>query len=274
MRIQRAKKSLGQHFLKSHKALSDIIDAGDIEALDIVLEIGPGKGVLTEKLLFFAGKVIAVEKDRELVLYLKEKFQKEIASGKLDLIEGDIMEFDQTILSFYEFDYKVIANIPYNITGEILRKFLSGKHQPERMVLLIQKEVAERIVARPLVKHKKKEANESILSLSVKAYGKPIVISKVPARYFSPAPKVDSAIILIENISRKHFEHTSEEFYFLAVKAGFSHKRKLLIRNLGPLASKDELKKAFNSLDIPFTARAETVPIEKWLMLSEFLHKK
>src|SRR5688572_17334495 len=116
----RAKKSLGQHFLKSKKALTAMRDAGDIEADDIVVEIGPGRGVLTEVLLVFAAKVIAIEKDPDLVTYLKERFPAEIKNGKLDLIEGDVLDFDPEILAFYEMSYKVVANIPYYITGLII----------------------------------------------------------------------------------------------------------------------------------------------------------
>jgi phospholipid N-methyltransferase len=143
-----AKKSLGQNFLKSKEALHKIMDAGDVVANDIVLEIGPGKGALTDMLLTSAGKVIAVEKDQSLVSLLKEKYVSQIEAGKLDIKEGDILEFDPTVLKFYEFPYKLIANIPYYITGAVIQKFLTAEYQPERMVLLVQKEVAQRIVAK------------------------------------------------------------------------------------------------------------------------------
>ncbi|MEK7186755.1 MAG: rRNA adenine dimethyltransferase family protein, partial [Patescibacteria group bacterium] len=144
----KAKKSLGQHFLRSEKALMSIVDAADINADDVVLEIGPGEGVLTERLMFFAGKVIAIEKDDGLYEFLKTKYKKEIERGKLDLIHGDILDFDPSLLRFYkDFGYKIVANIPYNITGAILKKFLSADYQPETIVLLVQREVAKRIVA-------------------------------------------------------------------------------------------------------------------------------
>jgi 16S rRNA (adenine1518-N6/adenine1519-N6)-dimethyltransferase len=169
--------------------------AGEVNEKDIVIEIGPGKGALTEKLLERAGKVIAIEKDCELVKFLQEKFKKEIENGKLELIEGDILKL--RITNYELRKYKLIANIPYNITGAIIKKFLTEENQPEKMVLLVQKEVAERIVAR--------DGKESILSLSVKAYGEPKYIMKVSKRFFSPEPKVDSAIIAINNISRGRF---------------------------------------------------------------------
>ena len=111
----KAKKSLGQHFLKSEKALSQILDAGDVHADDIVLEIGPGQGALTERLLALAGKVIAIEKDAALIPFLQEKFAKEIAEGRLDIVEKDILKFDTEDLRFYKRPYKLIANIPYYI---------------------------------------------------------------------------------------------------------------------------------------------------------------
>ena len=156
----------------------------------MILEIGPGKGALTKKLLEKSGIVIAIEKDRELFGLLKDKFEKEIENKKLILVNEDILEFDTDKLQ----NYKIIANIPYNITGAILKKFLTAKNQPETMVLMVQNEVAKRIVAR--------DKKESILSISVKAYGEPKMIMKVPARYFSPSPKVDSAVILIKNFGK------------------------------------------------------------------------
>jgi 16S rRNA (adenine1518-N6/adenine1519-N6)-dimethyltransferase len=218
------KKSLGQNFLKSEPALRKIIEVGEIKNTDTILEIGPGKGKLTEKLLEKSGKVIAVEKDGELFHFLQEKFKLQIESGTLHLLHEDILELEIAKLKIES--YKIIANIPYNITGAILKKFLTEERQPERMVLMVQNEVAKRIVA--------SDKKESILSISVKAYGKPKFIMKVPARYFSPAPKVDSAVILISEISRKTFQESgiNEEKFWEIVKAGFSHKRKMLSGNL------------------------------------------
>ncbi len=203
--IYKAKKSLGQNFLKSELALRQIVDAGEIKKGDVILEIGPGKGALTEKLLNHAELVIAIEKDYELFEFLKEKFNEQIKSGALVLVHGDILEFD--IRKFVRQDltnYKIIANIPYNITGAILKKFLIEKNQPEMMVLMVQHEVAQRILAR--------DGKESLLSISVKAYGEPKMVAKVDKRYFSPAPKVNSAIISIKNISRKNFNSPLEEY--------------------------------------------------------------
>jgi 16S rRNA (adenine1518-N6/adenine1519-N6)-dimethyltransferase len=254
--MHKAKKSLGQNFLKSEIALRKIVEAGEIKPNDVILEIGPGKGALTEKLLEKAGVVIAVEKDYELINFLKTKFAKEIAEKKLILIDDDILNFkiEQNVLR----NYKIIANIPYNITGAILKKFLTEKNQPECMVLMVQHEVARRIVAN--------DKKESILSISVKAYGEPKMIMKVPKRYFSPAPKVDSAVIAIKNISRHFFEKNkiNEERFWEIVKTGFAHKRKKLSSNLKNVTF---VKKShFVNLG---NKRAEDLTLEGWIALSK-----
>jgi 16S rRNA (adenine1518-N6/adenine1519-N6)-dimethyltransferase len=250
--IHRAKKSLGQNFLKSEPALRKIIEAGEIKSDDVILEIGPGKGALTAKLLEKAGRVIAVEKDYELISLLKEKFAEQIQSGSLVLVHDDILQFE--VIKLKVESYKVIANIPYNITGAILKKFLTEKNQPEAMILLVQHEVAQRIVA--------KGGKESILSISVKAYGEPKMILKVPARYFSPAPKVDSAVIAIKNISRKIFADTGlgEDAFWKIVKAGFAHKRKKLAGNLRGISPENALAEFGNK-------RAEDLNLKDWIAL-------
>jgi 16S rRNA (adenine1518-N6/adenine1519-N6)-dimethyltransferase len=287
-RAIKSKKHLGQNFLKSALALRKITEAGEITSEDVVLEIGPGKGILTEKLLGKVhsvqkragqGIVIAVEKDRELFEMLSEKFVKEIQMRTLVLVCEDILKFDIQNFTGKKFSqvlgsplgdprgaqpnhsktshllrYKIVANIPYNITGAILKKFLTAKNQPERMILMLQHEVAKRILAT--------DGKESILSISVKAYGEPKMVMKVPARYFSPAPKVDSAIISIKNISRSIFEENNlnEDKFWQIVKAGFAHKRKKLSGNLKNICSKESLA--------PFgDKRAENLTLEDWINL-------
>ncbi len=266
--MHRAKKSLGQNFLKSEIALKKIAEVGEIKKDDVILEIGPGKGALTEKLLEQSNLVIAVEKDRELFEFLKTKFEKEILEKKLILINDDILKFDPLLISPLAggenipmtrkargVHYKIIANIPYNITGAILKKFLTIEAQPERMILMVQHEVAKRIVAR--------DNKESILSISVKAYGEPKIIAKVDKRYFSPSPKVDSAIIAIKNISRKTFKENNidEERFWGIVKAGFAHKRKKLSSNLKNrgISTSETLK----------NKRAEDLTLSGWIALSK-----
>lgn len=292
--IHKAKKNLGQNFLKSQPALNKMCEAGEVGVKDIILEIGPGKGALTEKLLEKAGVVIAVEKDHDLYNFLQEKFKNEIIKnppshiysaknyggsrkatdgrGKLILLEEDILDFNPTIYHLLPATYKLIANIPYNITGAIIKKFLSNDYQPEKMVLLVQKEVTERIVAR--------DGKESILSLSVKAYGTPKYIMKVSKKYFSPSPKVDSAIIAINNISKKNFKNISEENnFFKIIKTGFAHKRKVLRKNLENLwqhhqsleVGLPKIDGVFGKLGIDSKVRAEDVNFEKWLQISRNL---
>ena len=312
----RAKKALGQNFLKSEPALRKIIEAGEIRPVrgregsqrpsasngvkdqDVVLEIGPGKGALTSKLLACSCQLIAVEKDKNLYELLKTKFEKEITEKKLILINEDILEFDPLLISPLaggeKTKYKIIANIPYNITGAILKKFLTAELQPERMVLMVQYEVAQRIMGRrpASAQCSGKAKKESILSISVKAYGEPKMIMKVPARYFSPAPKVDSAVISIKNISRKNFtpslikegegggnseiltspqpspgeeREKLEEKFWEIVKAGFAHKRKKLSGNLKPLLKEGSLASFLGFGD----KRAEDLTLTDWILLAK-----
>lgn len=273
--VHKAKKSMGQNFLKSKEALFKMCEAGSVNNEDIIVEIGPGKGALTEKLLERAKKVFAIEMDRDLVTILEERFVEEIRNKKLEIIEGDCLEFNPDIY-LKNISYKIIANIPYNITGSIIRKFLSDvENKPTLMTLLVQKEVAERIVAR--------DNKESILSLSVKAYATPKYIMKVHKRFFSPSPKVDSAIISINNISNKLFEEKKEEeLFFRLIKAGFAHKRKVLCKNLedlqfmevGLTEIKEKIAEIFEKLDINPKARAEDIKFEKWIQILHLLSPK
>ncbi len=256
-----AKKSLGQNFLNSKTVARDITRAGELSSIDTVLEIGPGKGFLTSELLSSGAHVIAVEKDDRMISILQEKFALELKEKKFTLIHGDIMELS-THQNFFtknlgEQGYKLVANIPYYLTGQIIRSFLEAESKPERMILMVQKEVATRIVAR--------DKKESILSIAVKVYGSPKLIKKVPARYFTPAPKVDSAILSIENISSKNLlDKNFEKLFFEIVRAGFSHKRKVLLGNLKELLGEN----VFQILDeagIPNKARAEDLSLTQWL---------
>ncbi|KKU70633.1 MAG: Ribosomal RNA small subunit methyltransferase A [Parcubacteria group bacterium GW2011_GWA2_47_21] len=228
MRSFSAKKSLGQNFLTESGVAERIVEAGEVGSADIVVEIGPGKGILTEKLIALSREVIAVEKDERLVMYLSFKFREAIEDGKLKIIAGDVLEFNPEQELLQAVGYKLIANIPYYITGKILRRFFSEVANPSLAVLMLQKEVAERIVA--------KNGKESILSLSIKAYGKPVYIETVGRDSFSPTPKVDSAVLLIKEISKKNFENpASEEKFFTLIKTGFASKRKTILNNLKKL---------------------------------------
>lgn len=215
---------LGQNFLKNPEVVRDIITASQIINDDTVVEIGPGGGVLTQALLDAGAKVIAIEKDSKLVTLLNKQFATQILNGQLKIICGDILEFDVKSLKLKVKSFKIVANIPYYITGEILRKFLTAENLPERIVLMVQKEVAERIC----------DSKESLLSLSVKAYGSPSIVRYVSRTDFDPAPDVDSAVLLIENISKNFFieNKIDETKFFKLLHQGFAHKRKVLGNNI------------------------------------------
>lgn len=255
----RAKKSLGQNFLNSQAAARDIVAAGNLSQKDTVIEIGPGKGFLTKEILKTGAHVIAVEKDDRMIPLLSEMFTEGINQKQLTLIHGDIVE----LLSGGDFipsvEYKVIANIPYYITGYILRAFLEHPKKPSQMILMVQKEVANRIVAR--------DKKESILSISVKAYGVPKIIKKVPARYFTPAPKVDSAVLAIDNISGKNFpDKETQDFFFQILKAGFAHKRKKITGNLSGLLGPNA-KDFLTAIGISPDIRSEDLTLDDWFKI-------
>ncbi len=255
----RAKKHLGQHFLASRMYASRIVEAGQVQPGDVVLEIGPGKGMLTAELLACGATVIAVEKDVDMLPILQEKFKTDEKSGKLKIICGDIRDISLEALHITG-PYKLIANIPYYITGELLRLFLTHEHKPTSIVFLVQKEVAQRIVA--------KDGKESLLSLSVKAYGTPQIIATVKAGNFSPAPKVDSAILLISDISERCFQNKQEEErFFTLIHAGFAHKRKRLAKNLEMVAPPAAIAQALLQCAMTENVRAEDVTLKKWTCL-------
>ncbi len=260
----RAKKSLGQHFLKSHLVIKKIVTAANLLSSDTVLEIGPGEGILTKTLLQNVQKVVAIEKDDALFEQLKVTFAKEIEQQKLYLVHGDILDFNLTSAGLTFASYKIVANIPYYITGVFLRRFLSCKEYPQSMTLLVQKEVADRIVA--------KNRKESLLSISIKAYGIPQYITTVGAGNFSPPPKVDSAILSIQQISKNHFKNVPEDLFFEIVRAGFAHKRKQLGANLRTVLKKTtSSEKTLSICGIPQKARAEDIALSDWMCLARNL---
>lgn len=252
----RPKKSLGQNFLTARRVVDDIIETANIGSNDIILEVGPGKGILTAELLKCAREVIAVEKDDQLAAYLTLKFREEIRNGKLKILNADILEFDPFLENLRDGGYKIVANIPYYITGEFLKRFLSEVNQPSKMVLMLQKEVVKRIASN--------DGKESILSISIKTYGRPKYIETVKAKLFRPAPRVDSAIILIDDISKNFFKNLEEEKFFTVVKTGFSQKRKKVSNNLAPLFGKEKISEILKNLGLNSNIRAEDIPLGKW----------
>lgn len=272
-----AKKSLGQNFLHAPHIVGKMVHTARIDGDDmkggVVLEVGPGKGVLTVGLLEKArpsgARVVAIEKDDRMIPFLQEKFADDLKNGTLTLIHGDILEFnDAEIMKMTNSaPYIVVANIPYYITGELLRKFLESDYQPLRMVLMVQKEVAKRLV----------DTKESILSISVRAFGSPKYVETVQARHFRPVPNVDSAVILIDSIGKTAHadlvKKIDKKAFFKAVKAGFAHKRKVLISNLEILAPREKLQSIWDNLNLDPKIRAETLPIDTWIKIVEALSK-
>jgi 16S rRNA (adenine1518-N6/adenine1519-N6)-dimethyltransferase len=194
-----------------------------------------------------------------MIEFLTEKFSQYISRGKLILIHQDVLEADLQLYTKGQ-PYKLVANIPYYITNLIIRTFLSGEYQPTVMCLLVQKEVAERIVSR--------DGKESILSLSVKLFGIPRYIMKVGRHYFSPSPKVDSAIILVSNINRNNIKSKEyEQQFFEIIKIAFGQKRKQAIKNLTKIAERSVWEKYFNAQNIDLHARAEDISFTQWKMI-------
>ncbi len=256
------KKSLGQHFLKNPHVVTKIIASAHLKNGDIVLEIGPGTGALTEGLLNVGARVIAIEADARMVKTLTQRFASAIDAGTLTVHHADVR--DQALTAFVPADlpYSIISNIPYYLSGMLLRTALESAHQPQRIVFLVQKEVAERIA---------RSKKESLLSLAVKVYGTPRYVGTVPRGNFTPPPKVDSAILLIEDISRARFHILTEAWFFRIVHAGFSSRRKQLLVNLSVILPKEILLHACETLSILPTIRGEDLSIDQWCALSTIL---
>jgi 16S rRNA (adenine1518-N6/adenine1519-N6)-dimethyltransferase len=255
----RADKSLGQNFLQDPFALEAIASAAEIKATDTVLEIGPGLGSLTRYLAASAKHVVAVELDRDMLIPLKAVLAP---YPNVRVIHGDILKLSPQEL-VTEKDYIVAANIPYYITSAVIRHLLESEAKPRRIVLTVQREVAERICAKP--------GNLSLLALSVQVYGKPHIAARIPASAFFPAPKVDSAVLSVDIYPSPLVKAELLGAFFKLIKAGFSQKRKTLRNSLSSglhistTVSEEMLKK----VNIDPMRRAETLSIEEWQALCE-----
>jgi len=252
------KKSLGQNFLTSDKVIADIAKAARAGAGDTILEIGPGTGALTRALLDTGARVVAVEKDDRLISELSITFADDIANGRLELVHGDALEIDLSAHGLVPEAYILAANIPYYITGLIIRLYFSRAHLPKRAVLLVQKEVAKRIIA--------KNGKESILSIAIKTFGTPRIVRIVPRGMFTPSPKVDSAVLVVDNLTDPFTSDADETEYFEIVRKGFTHKRKLLASNLA--CGQDTL----TACTIDTKARAENLSVADWHSLCTSTH--
>lgn len=250
--------SKGQNFLIEEDFFDQAIAASEIKPTDTVLEIGPGLGFLTEKLANVSKKVIAVELDQKLAELLKAKFVAQNVSN-VEVISDDILKINDDF--FAGFDYKIVANLPYNITSIFLRKFLTAKNKPQSLVLMLQKEVVERIVATV--------PQMSILALSVQFYAHTEIVSIVPAEAFWPKPEVNSALIKIVLKKPEELLKVDQTLFFRLIKIGYSAKRKMLKNNIGNglHLSPSEVEKILVAAGYNSKARAQELSLEDWAIL-------
>jgi len=256
----RPSKGLGQNFLIDKKVLEKIIKAADLKSTDTILEVGPGLGVLTQRLAEKSDRVVAIEKDETMIEVLKETVKD---FNNVEVINDDILKFD--IKPHISKKYKVVANIPYYLTSPLIRNFLESENPPQQIVLMIQKEVAQRICSQP--------PQMSLLAVSVQFYAEAKIESYVSKNCFWPAPKIDSAIIKIT--PNKKFNEIESDSFFAVVKAGFSHPRKQLVNNLSSLKSlngvkltKEEISNWLAKNNIQANQRSETLNISDWINLT------
>jgi len=255
------KKNLGQNFLKNYKVVENIMANADISEKDMIIEVGPGMGILTEELAKSGASVLAIEKDFNLI----DKLRKDLGKYKnLKITHQDILLFDPESI---DGSYKVIANIPYNITSPIIRKFLESSHKPQEMILMVQKEVAERICA------KAGSSERGLLTLIVEFYADAEVLFSVPRTDFYPVPKVDSAVIKLTLNHKVHLRGGSykvePELFFKLVKAGFASKRQQIHNSLAATLRWDKEKVAglLEKSEIDPQLRAEDLTLDAWLNL-------
>jgi 16S rRNA (adenine1518-N6/adenine1519-N6)-dimethyltransferase len=254
------KRSLGQNFLVEPVYLDRIVAAAELTRADQVLEIGPGLGTLTERLAAQAGAVIAVELDDRLIELLRDRFADQ---PSVRIVHGDILELDPAKLlaessDSFKGSYKVVANLPYYITSAVLRHLLEAEPRPALAVVMVQKEVAERICAQP--------GEMSLLAVSVQFYAAPRIVQRVPAGAFYPQPKVDSAVLRLAVYDQPVVTDVDPERYFQVVRAGFGQKRKQLANSLsaGLGLPKVAVQAALAAAEIDPARRAETLALEEW----------
>jgi len=248
------RKGFGQNFLVDESALRQVVRAAEISPGDTVLEVGPGLGHLTRYLALCARRVVAVELDRDLLPILSEVLGQ---AANVDLVQGDILKLDLAAL-LPQPGYLVVANIPYNITGALIEILLEARLKPSRLVLTVQKEVAEAICAKP--------GDLSVRALSVQVYGEPRIAAHIPSGAFYPAPNVDSAVLRIDLLPQPRLPAADLNTFFRLVKAGFSQKRKTLRNALsGGLGWKQAATaELLQSAGVDPQRRAETLSFEEW----------
>lgn len=256
--LPKANKSLGQHWLADKSTLEDICDFANLSQKDTVLEVGPGLGTLTENLTARVSSVVAVEYDQKLAQDLAAKY----ANTNVRVVYSDILKYDLTQLPP---NYKLVANIPYYLTSNLLRRVLESSNPPSETVLLVQKEVAQRIAAKP--------GDMSLLSVSVQFYCDVELGQIVPAHLFTPPPKVDSQVIKLTYRTKPLFNAVDTKEFFDIVRAGFSERRKKLGNSLGRGLSigKDELQGPLEKAGVSPDARAQELSLQDWYKLYEVL---
>jgi 16S rRNA (adenine1518-N6/adenine1519-N6)-dimethyltransferase len=257
---------LGQNFLRDEKVLEKIIAAADLKADDVVIEVGPGEGILTEKLAGKCKRVTAIEIDNNLVGLLRNKLSNK---KNVEIINENVLKINiPELLGSEASKYKVIANLPYYITSPIIRLFLEAEFPPEEMLLMVQKEVAERIVAKP--------GKMSVLAVSVQYSAHPKMLFEVSRQAFEPIPEVDSAVIkLTYNLQPTTNNQEEAKNFFRVVRAGFSAKRKMLVNNLSNSfhLDKKEIEKKLKKAGINPTARAQELSVQDWKKMAEIFSK-
>ncbi len=258
-----ANKLLGQNFLRCSWVVDTLVHTADLAPSDTVLEVGPGTGVLTKALAKKAGKIIAVEKDHNLIAHNLYRIAQ--TNPNVEIIEGDILKLLQKIILKYKLNdtgYKVVANIPYYLTSRLFRLLLENPHRPELIIMTIQKEVALRITAKP--------GQMNILAASIQVFGNPEIIKKVPRGCFSPVPKVDSAVIKISAISDQKLKEAGilAETFFNLLKTAFSHPRKTLLNNLASRLEKERAVKILAKAGIDPVIRPKELSIQDILHLA------
>jgi 16S rRNA (adenine1518-N6/adenine1519-N6)-dimethyltransferase len=269
----RARKGLGQHFLIDGEVLEVILAAAELAPADTVIEVGPGLGILTRELAGQAGWVIAIELDNKLAVILKKTLAP---FDNVVILNEDVLGTDPKAILQEQAPsfppalnpYKVVANLPYYITSPVLRHFLKASVKPEIMIVMVQKEVAEAIVAGP--------GQRSVLSISVQFYGKPSIVSYVPAKSFYPAPEVDSAILRIDVYPEPAVAVADEKSFFELVRAGFTASRKQVVNSLahGLEMPKDEVLALLEKAGIVPQRRAETFTLEEWAQLWQVFNQE
>ena len=254
MRASR-RKALGQHFLVDPSIIQQIVAAAELSSQDTVLEVGPGRGALTRELVGRAGRVIAIEMDPRLAASLPHHLKN---PPNLRVVATDARDIEPAYILDGEGPYKVVANLPYYAANPILRRFLEANPKPSLMVVMVQKEVAENMVARP--------GRMGLLSVAVQLYSNPRIVCQVPSRAFAPPPKVSSTVLRMDVLSRPAVDVLDIDGFFSVVKGGFSAPRKQLRNSLsqGLNISAGQAEQVLRSVDIDPRRRPESLSLQEW----------